>query len=1350
MSPRRSLPGWGAAFVALLALGANGCGDTVTLESRVRVDVSACMVPSAAGAEAGAVCGSGLQEAATEGLVACLAHRVGAADRPALPLSLSEGVLRPLRDEAFELQGAARLTLRLYLLRPGTAASACAGYTVATPCQRDDPASPETCLLAFRPEESAISGDGRVAVTYGTPEKPCGIECNDLCDAGDESCRKLCWRADEPRRELCNGRDDDCDGEVDEDFGLGEACAGAGLCGAGQRECACAHAGTCDAANLADPRWARAICSSEPGGTADASVPERCNGVDDDCDGQVDEDWPSVGQACSAAGACGAGLFVCALDAATVCCDADPACRGEEAEPEVCNGVDDDCDGQVDEDLVAPAAVGCPQLGVCAGVAPACRGAEGWVCQFPELLYEATERSCDGQDNDCDGLTDEELAAPLADRQVGVCVGARKVCAGNAGWQEPEYSGQPNWELDESLCDTADNDCDGATDEGCACVPGAEQACGTDLGECSPGTQSCSEEGFWGPCVGGVRATAELCNQLDDDCDGETDEGNPEGGARCGLRLGECRLGLWLCELGELVCDGELGPSPEICDNRDNDCDGDIDEDASGGAGACGSEVGECSQGSEVCERGLWVCRGGVEPQPEVCNDLDDNCDGNTDEGNPGGGALCGSRVGECRQGLLACQGGALVCQDDVGPVPETCDNRDNDCNGLVDDAVPGLGQPCGSDTGECAAGVSACERGQVVCQGAVGPRAEICNGLDDDCDGSTDEALVAPVADLRRGVCAGQVKVCGGEAGWLEPDYGDVPGYTPGADSCEDNLDNDCDGTVNEGCNCSPDAQQSCGEDTGLCEFGVQTCDAQGEWGPCAGGTDPVVELCNGLDDDCDGSPDEDFELGEPCVGPGGAGAPCGAGVWECDPGTLGRRCSTAPGGSEDQHHAELCNGADDDCDGEVDEDFELGSACDGVGAVGSPCGVGVWECDPDLGLRRCSTHPGGSQDRSGPELCNGADDDCDGAVDETFVQLGEVCDGTGSCGIGVWECLAPGLQVICSTERGASQDDSAAETCDGEDDDCDGQVDEDFDLGGGCTGTGLCGPGVWECNLATEQRMCSSDLGGSQANPSPEVCDGLDNDCDGQEDEDLPTQTCGVGVCATVEQATCAAGVPLACDPLAGATAEQLDNGLDDDCDGEVDENPCVGGETYLAETGHCYWPTEADATWEGARALCQAAGGDLVSILSLAENGVVNTVRGESGNWWIGLSDLAEDGVWAWSDGEPLVYERWKGGEPNNWDTESCVRFRGNAADANWETKDCTGEILGICERVPCVPSPKAAPAAPAPSPCASASPTANPAAVATPPPPAPLPRRSRSRAPPLQDCSATGRLSLDRHV
>jgi hypothetical protein len=117
---------------------------------------------------------------------------------------------------------------------------------------------------------------------------------------------------------------------------------------------------------------------------------------------------------------------------------------------------------------------------------------------------------------------------------------------------------------------------------------------------------------------------------------------------------------------------------------------------------------------------------------------------------------------------------------------------------------------------------------------------------------------------------------------------------------------------------------------------------------------------------------------------------------------------CSTEPGGPNNQAQPESCNGKDDDCDGFTDEDFLVGQLCDGAGE----CGEGVWECNGTSG-RRCSTDPGGTADESEFELCNNKDDDCDGLIDEDF----QFCDGTQSinnCG---------GCGNVCTVSHGVPE---------------------------------------------------------------------------------------------------------------------------------------------------------------------------------------------------------------------------------------------------------------------------------------------------------------------------------------
>lgn len=110
-------------------------------------------------------------------------------------------------------------------------------------------------------------------------------------------------------------------------------------------------------------------------------------------------------------------------------------------------------------------------------------------------------------------------------------------------------------------------------------------------------------------------------------------------------------------------------------------------------------------------------------------------------------------------------------------------------------------------------------------------------------------------------------------------------------------------------------------------------------------------------------------------------------------------------------------CNGLDDDCDGNSDEGFLLGQTRDGRGA----CGVGTVQCDPRDGARLatvCSTEPGGSQNQALPNdaLCNRADDDCDGRVDQDR-GVGQACDGVGESGAEVVECATLNT-TRCSTD--------------------------------------------------------------------------------------------------------------------------------------------------------------------------------------------------------------------------------------------------------------------------------------------------------------------------------------------
>jgi hypothetical protein len=763
---------------------------------------------------------------------------------------------------------------------------------------------------------------------------------------------------------------------------------------------------------------------------------ERCNGRDDDCDKLIDEDFPELGSACAAGlGACRRdGAFVCTADQRGVKCTARPGAPM----PEICNDIDDDCNGLIDDGIdCAPCA---PQTEV-----------------------------CNGRDDDCDGAVDENTRTdplPGVGAACGVDIGACEpgaticsragaiVCDGGAGPRE-------------ETCNGIDDDCDTITDgliRDCypTATPGCDPVTGTCLGICRFGTESCPAGGTgrFGPCEGAVTPGAEIaCNLLDDDCDGAVDE----------------------------------GAGAELCNAIDDDCDGAVDEDVASTdpaiGVACGTPpfAGACRPGRTLCVGGVVECDGEIDPRDELCDDIDNDCDGATDEDLPPPfGEACGTDVGTCAPGTLRCVDGAASC-DDIGPAAEVCNGLDDNCNSRTDETDPRLGEVCAelpggarvdSDAGECQFGVLICTTAGVLeCFGARGPTAERCNGLDDDCDGATDEefpALGLPCDNGQQGVCfADGVFVCNatGDAAVCNAPMG-----FPVAETCN-GLDDDCDGPVDEeplpliGTECSPSI--------GLCEPGLWECNA-GEL-ECGSPATGSSEICNAADDDCDGLVDESPVPGEgeDCVDPGFEAE---ADVGECEFGDTACIAGELACVGYQGPRPEVCNGLDDDCDG-VGDDLaacpEASNACH-EGECVIPCELGEFPCPSGFVCRSLPDQPPPGM-YCVPDPCAdvrcGASERCDHDTGRCVdLCAGVSCRGGEQCRNGLClDCFD--LPTRCLEGELCIADDDGVGQC--EDDPCEPNpcASDQACVDGGCQ----------DCNCATGE-VCVSGV------CEPDLCAGVD----------------------------------------------------------------------------------------------------------------------------------------------------------------------------------------------------------------------------------------------------------------
>lgn len=674
--------------------------------------------------------------------------------------------------------------------------------------------------------------------------------------------------------------------------------------------------------------------------------------------------------------------------------------------PELCDGADNNCDGQIDEDVQTVFYVdsdedgyGNPEI-----TTLACEQPDGFVATGTDCndaspsSYPGAEELCDALDNDCDDIVDEDLDIDFFvdedgdgfgddDQIVSGCAPEQNLTTvgGDCNDFDPGISPVAN-----ELCDNIDNNCDGSIDEGVLITFYADsdqdgygdpnntvESCELELGYVDNNSDCNDVDSNVHP------AAEEVCDQQDNDCDGETDEEGSIGGS------------IWY-------------------EDGDNDTYGDPNDTKI----ACEQPSGYVSNNTD-CDDNNGIFHPGA---AEMCNGFDDNCDGQIDEE----GALDaptwyldadGDNFGDVESSVMTCaQPSGFVtdntdCDDqdnDIFPgASEVCNSEDDDCDGSIDEeAIDFTTYYEDNDDdgyGNAAAPTQACvlPDGFSITMGDcddtrddVSPVSdEVCDGVDNDCDGNLDEntAIDAETWYLdydSDGFGASSVSVvsCEAPSGFVSntTDCNDLSALSnPDADEICDNEDNDCNGVVDDS--------------TALDTFTFY------------------------LDSDNDGFGTTDSV--EACTLPSGYAEQTG----DCDDNDNG----------QNPNAAEFENGEDDNCDGDIDE---------GTNAFDDD-GDGYSEHDGDCDDTNSTISPDGT------EVCDGVDNDCDGVIDESDATNAETWyidfdeDGYGSNAQTEQACVQPTGYVANSDDCNDADSDvnpDATEVCDGTDNNCDGDIDE------------------------------------------------------------------------------------------------------------------------------------------------------------------------------------------------------------------------------------------------------------------------------------------------------------------
>jgi hypothetical protein len=334
--------------------------------------------------------------------------------------------------------------------------------------------------------------------------------------------------------------------------------------------------------------------------------------------------------------------------------------------------------------------------GNCRAGARSCSKEGAWGACEGAVAPLAADDCTPGDDADCNGQRNEGCTCTDGDERAcgtdqGNCQKGVQKCVG-AAWGECE--GQISAEVKDTCDEGDDANCDGLPNQGCECVNGASRACGIAAGNCKQGTQVCTQ-GLWQACQGNVEPTGpDQCTAGDDsDCDGIANEGCPciEGTQEaCGSSVGNCKKGTRKCIGGAWgACSGNIAPkAADTCDSGDDStCNGVVNEGCTcinDTTRACGSSVGNCRQGTQDCVDGAWAssCAGEVKAaNKDSCTAGDDaTCNGQPNEGCA---CLVGDTQGCGKCGSQTCSAsGWATCKNEGACSPGQVDEQEETCPG--------------------------------------------------------------------------------------------------------------------------------------------------------------------------------------------------------------------------------------------------------------------------------------------------------------------------------------------------------------------------------------------------------------------------------------------------------------------------------------------------------------------------------------------------------------------------------------------------------------------------------------------------------------------------------------------